>query len=168
MLLQANYPDHGGFMNITEIVAQLDFEISRLEQAKAILAGVSPAVIKRKPGRAASATTTAIAVAPAARRAPIRVKRRPLSDDARAKIAAAQKKRWAKAKRVTKKAARATTPVTIKATAKRAPSTAKRVAVAKKPIPPKRLGAARKTATKNIPASRKAVPVTTPAAAPIS
>ncbi len=70
-------------MNIAAIVKELDQEIARLEQAKAILAG--PA--KPEPGRVMKNTTTST---PA--------KKRTMSAAGRARIAAAQKARWAKAK----------------------------------------------------------------------
>ena len=69
-------------METKGILAELDTEIRRLEQVRAILAG--------KDGRPG---TTAVA--------PARKKRR-LSPEARARIAAAQKARWAKTKRTTK------------------------------------------------------------------
>jgi len=84
-------------MNTNEIVAFLDFEIARLQQVKAILASSSIGVIKRKPGRPAR-TATAPTVQPTA----IRAKRHALSAAARKKIAAAQKKRWAKVRREAK------------------------------------------------------------------
>jgi hypothetical protein len=57
-------------MDSAQIIAALDSEIARLQQVRAVLAGGSTAP-----------------------------KRRTLSAVARAKIAAAQRKRWAKAKR---------------------------------------------------------------------
>jgi hypothetical protein len=66
-----------------QILAELDAEISRLQQAKAILAGTA---VKRGPGRPAVSGTV----------------KRQLSSEARARIAAAQKARWAKAKKTGK------------------------------------------------------------------
>jgi hypothetical protein len=57
-------------VNTNEIITALDTEIARLQEARMILAG-----------------------------GPAATKRRILSPEARAKIAAAQRKRWAKAKR---------------------------------------------------------------------
>jgi hypothetical protein len=68
------------FVNIERIVAEIDAEISRLQQAKQLLSG---------PGRPRRSAT--LAVAPK--------KRRTLSVQARARIAAAQKARWAKVKK---------------------------------------------------------------------
>jgi len=69
-------------METKGILAEIDAEIRRLEQVRAILAG--------KVGRPGNKT-------PAAPR-----KKRRLSPEARARIAAAQKARWAKARKTTK------------------------------------------------------------------
>jgi hypothetical protein len=77
-------------MQTTQIIAELDAEIARLQQVKALLNGTTT----RGPGRpAASAIAAATAAAP---------KKRILSPEARAKIAAAQKKRWAKVRKTAK------------------------------------------------------------------
>jgi hypothetical protein len=83
----------GGFVNIQDIVAQIDAEISRLQQVKVLLSGTSTTgsrksnqpVSTSRPGKART--------------------RRTLSVEARAKISAAQKARWAKSKNAAKKAA---------------------------------------------------------------
>jgi hypothetical protein len=62
-------------MQTTGILAAIDAEISRLQQAKALLNGTA---VKHGPGK------------------------RVLSPEARARIVAAQKKRWAKAKKASK------------------------------------------------------------------
>jgi hypothetical protein len=71
-------------MSITDIVSRIDAEIARLEQAKSLLA--------------ASETPKAgkLKKAPAAR------KKRRLSKEARARIAEAQRKRWAAQKKAAK------------------------------------------------------------------
>lgn len=96
-------------MNTSNILNEIDAEISRLQQAKAILAG-SDTTIKRIPGRPAGAST---AISAAKNTAFSSLKgsakskgRRALSAGARAKIAAAQKARWAKTKRAAKKDAK--------------------------------------------------------------
>jgi hypothetical protein len=61
-------------MNLEAIVQDIDAEISRLEKARALLTGHTAPL---KPAK----------------------KRRTMSAEGRARIAAAQKKRWAKAKR---------------------------------------------------------------------
>jgi hypothetical protein len=78
-------------MQTTQIIAELDAEIARLQQVKILLNGTTS---KRSPGRpAARATDAATTAAP---------KKRILTPEARAKIAAAQKKRWAKVRKAAK------------------------------------------------------------------
>jgi hypothetical protein len=101
----------GGSMDTTEIIIEIDAQISRLREAKALLAGTE-ITIKRKPGRpsrvslsgkATSSIPAKSAAKPAARRT--------LSTEARAKMAAAQKERWAKFRKAAKKKARAVAAV---------------------------------------------------------
>jgi hypothetical protein len=73
-------------MEINTILAAIEAEIQRLQQARTLLAGDTGA--KRGPGRPKGS-----AAGP---------KKRRLSPEARAKIAAAQRARWAKAKRAAK------------------------------------------------------------------
>jgi hypothetical protein len=75
-------------MKTHEIIAQLDAEIIRLQQAKSLLA--ADTTTKRGPGRPKAAPT-------------IRKTRAPMSAFAREKIAAAQRARWAKQKNKAKK-----------------------------------------------------------------
>jgi hypothetical protein len=86
-------------MNTQAIIEQIDAEIYRLQQAKVLLNGATSTPTKRAPGRPkvnneVSKPTAALRV------------RRLLSVEARAKIAEAQKRRWAKSKRADKKAAK--------------------------------------------------------------
>jgi hypothetical protein len=77
-------------MNTNDILIQIDAEISRLQQARALLDGTGPTE-RRQPGH------------PAGSSVPGKIKaKRILSTEAREKIAAAQRARWAKAKRVVK------------------------------------------------------------------
>jgi hypothetical protein len=69
-------------MNITELISDIDAEISRLQEVRALLAGHHGHV---RPGRKLG-------------------KKRTMSADARARIAAAQKKRWAAWKKARKAA----------------------------------------------------------------
>jgi hypothetical protein len=81
-------------MDTQEIIAQIDSEIARLEQVKSILSGTTAttaAKAKRRP-KAKIAST------------PITAKKRILSPEARARIAAAQKARWAKVRKAAKEA----------------------------------------------------------------
>lgn len=123
-------------MNRTDILHALDTEIDRLQQARTLLAD-APDVIpeavaaRRGPGRPKGATK-APAKAPAA-------KKRTMSPEGRARIAAAQKARWAKLHKPAKKAA-ASPKVATKQAAKTAKKAAKKApgkkAVAKKVTAP--------------------------------
>ncbi len=73
-------------MDLHAILTQIDNEISRLQQAKALLTGSSNGKIKLPATRAAKTTATK----------PVK---RQLSADAIARIRAAQKRRWAKVKK---------------------------------------------------------------------
>jgi hypothetical protein len=70
----------------TEILAALDAEIARLQEARNALAGLSAVKRRGRPPASASASQTTN-------------KKRVLSAAAREKIAAAQRKRWAKQKK---------------------------------------------------------------------
>jgi hypothetical protein len=69
----------------TEILAALDAEIARLQEARNALAGLSGAKRRGRPSASALPNKT-------------NRKKRTLSTEAREKIAAAQRKRWAKQK----------------------------------------------------------------------
>jgi len=79
-------------MNLNDIVAQIDAEISRLTQAKHALLGISPT---KGPGR--PRTISALTI-PAVAGVAAKPKKRKMSAAGRARIAAAQKARWAKVK----------------------------------------------------------------------
>ena len=87
-------------MDTQAIIAALDTEIARLQEVKALLASSNANVLtgdlKRGPGRPKK---TASVVAP--------TKRKAISPEARERIAAAQKARWAKVRKAAKKAAKA-------------------------------------------------------------
>lgn len=82
-------------MDTATIISQIDAEISRLQQAKTILAGVS---VKKLVGRPVGSRQKAISPKPA---------KRPMSAEGRAKIAEAQKARWAKVRKAAKKTVQA-------------------------------------------------------------
>lgn len=69
-------------MNIPEILVDIDTEIARLQHIRSLLSGT--------PSTPANVTAT---------RAPGRPKGSRMSSEARSKMAAAQKKRWAKRKK---------------------------------------------------------------------
>ena len=81
-------------MNIETIISEIDAEIVRLEQAKRLLAGTTT---KREPGRPRVNVTSAPA--------PKKKARRKMSAAGRARIAAAQKARWAKLRKSAGKSA---------------------------------------------------------------
>lgn len=73
-------------LEVTRILAEIDAQIAKLQQARALLAGGSTGTgAKRSPGRPKKAATTAAKPA----------KKRQLSPEARKRIADAQKRRWA-------------------------------------------------------------------------
>jgi hypothetical protein len=100
----------GGSMDTTEIIIEIDAQISRLREAKALLAGTE-ITIKRKPGRPSRVSLAAKASSIPAKSAAKPAARRTLSTEARAKMAAAQKERWAKFRKAAKKKARAVAAV---------------------------------------------------------
>jgi hypothetical protein len=71
-------------MNITEILSSIDAEIANLEQVRTVLTGIGNGTRAKKGANGR------------------RKKRAPLSRAARERIAAAQRKRWAKQKRAAK------------------------------------------------------------------
>jgi hypothetical protein len=78
-------------MGIKQILTELDAEIDRLQQAKALLSGATSGIVaKRGPGRPKAAVAT------------VTKKKRNLSPEGSARIAAAVKARWAKQKKATK------------------------------------------------------------------
>ena len=74
-------------MDTQKIVAEIDAELSRLQQVKSLLTGTNTAE-SRTVGRNSMAAGSG--------------KKRTLSADARERIAAAQRARWAKSKRAVK------------------------------------------------------------------
>ncbi len=80
-------------MGLNEIVAALDDEISRLQQARRLLAGTNGNVTQ-------AATSFAFGANQGKTRKP-----RKVSAEGRARMAAAQKKRWAAQKKAAKKEA---------------------------------------------------------------
>ncbi len=90
-------------MNIEAIIEQIDAEISKLQQAKVLLNGATATSSKRGPGRPKVASVTSSSVAPTPAK-------RVMSAEGKAKIAQAQKARWAKSRRAAKKAAKTVAP----------------------------------------------------------
>ena len=82
-------------MDTNRIIADIDTEISKLQQARALLSNVST---KKAPGRPKSIELKVT-----------KPKKRRLSAKGRAAISAAMKARWAKAKKAAKKATKTAT-----------------------------------------------------------
>jgi len=86
-------------MGVSEILATIDNEIAKLQQARALLSGLGAPVAKKKAGRpkkVAAATKKAAVVAHvSAKPEKKRRKKRHLSAEGRKRIAEAVKKRWA-------------------------------------------------------------------------
>jgi len=129
-------------MTTNDIVAEIDAQIARLQQARELLVGTD-ATIKRKPGRPAGSTPPLKVSSVAPKKVAGNSKAaRTLSVEARARIAASQKKRWAKSKKAAKKAARdtAATPAEKAPTAR---GIVKKTAPAKKAVAAKKAGPAK-------------------------
>jgi hypothetical protein len=137
-------------MNIQDIVVEIDSEISKLQQVKALLTGSSTTKM-RKPGRLANTSLAGNAR-----------KNRTMSAEAREKIAAAQRARWAKSKKAAKKAtavglrAKSKKKRTLSAGARAKIATAQKARWAKVRKAAKKASTAR-AAKKSAP-SKKAVP----------
>jgi hypothetical protein len=80
-------------MDIAGIVAEIDLEIARLEKARALIAGQTAPSKRGRPPAAKKSATTSFAFGTNTK------PRRQMSAEGRARIAAAQKARWAKAKK---------------------------------------------------------------------
>ena len=132
-------------MQIDEIVTALNQEISRLEQVRDLLANKAPGVqtVKRR-GRPKGSTNKTSADAVRQEQVKARVKRQ-ISEAGRARIAAAQKKRWA----------------AVKENSERVSSSSKRSSVAKGPKQTERVskaGALAKSIRSGPTSAKKSVP----------
>jgi hypothetical protein len=77
------------YMAIAEILASIDLDLAKLQQAKTLLSGGAAPAAKRKPGRPKKVAVFAPKVEKPAK------KKRKLSPEGRKRIAEAVKKRWA-------------------------------------------------------------------------
>ena len=77
------------YMAISDILASIDLDLAKLQQARALLSGGAVPVAKRKPGRPKKSAAVAPKVEKPAK------KKRKLSPEGRKRIAEAVKKRWA-------------------------------------------------------------------------
>jgi hypothetical protein len=78
-------------VEVSRIIAEIDAQISKLQQARALLSGTTKASTRTGPGRPKGSKNAA--AAPASKTAPAR--KRKLSPEGRKRIADAMKKRWA-------------------------------------------------------------------------
>jgi hypothetical protein len=79
----------GGLMDIATIIEHLDAEISRLQQAKAVLSGTD---VRKSPGRPKAIDVISKPVAD-------KLTKRVMSAEGKKRIALAQKARWAKVRK---------------------------------------------------------------------
>ena len=86
-------------MEVSRIIAEIDGQIAKLQQARALLAG-GPATVRAGRGRPKGSKNSATVKAPAA--TPVARKRK-LSPEGRKRIADAMKKRWAERRKQTGK-----------------------------------------------------------------
>ena len=86
-------------MAISEILASIDSDIAKLQQARALLSGGTAVAAKKKAGRPRKAATSPVVAKPAKKAAK---KKRNLSPEGRKRIAEAVKKRWAAQRAATK------------------------------------------------------------------
>jgi len=98
------------------ILSEIDAEIARLMQAKALLSSEEMVAIKRNPGRPSKAAATTVPNIPKAK------KRKKMNADGRERVRQAQIKRWATLKGVSKANLNATVQPLPKAKRKAAKS----------------------------------------------
>jgi hypothetical protein len=96
-------------MNTELIIEHIDAEIAKLQQAKVLLNSETGPITKRAAGRPKTSAVAAriLSVAPA------KPTKRPMSAAGKAKIAEAQKARWAKVRRAANKTAKAAAVLSI-------------------------------------------------------
>lgn len=85
-------------MEVTRIIAEIDAQISKLQQARQLLSG-SESVKRTGPGRPKGSKNATSATA-----SPTAAKKRKLTPEGRKRIADAMKRRWAERKKTTSKA----------------------------------------------------------------
>jgi hypothetical protein len=134
----------GEDMNSQTIIERIDSEISRLQQVRELLQGTEV-----EGERSRSVTSRVVS-----RNSVVKPAKRVMSEEAKASIAAAQKKRWAKSKRAEKKAAKVKAAQSVKRRTLASKDAAKPVKTAT-PVKPVKSHAAAKPVEKK--ASAKAV-----------
>jgi len=82
-------------VEVSRIITEIDAQISKLQQARALLAGTTAPAPRNGPGRPKGTKKAVAAPAPA--------RKRKLSPEGRKRIADAMKKRWAERRKQTAK-----------------------------------------------------------------
>ena len=88
-------------MEVSRIISEIDAQISKLQQARALLAGTATQAVRTGPGRPKGGSKKKVAAAAPAT-TPARKKRK-LSTEGRKRIADAMKKRWAERRKQSSK-----------------------------------------------------------------
>ena len=126
-------------MNISDIVLAIDAEITQLQKVKALLTDTDTTVKLGRPAGVSSPNEATSFNSAEFIEKP--TKRRTMSAEARARIAAAQKARWAKSKKTAKKATRKAPTTSAEKTAvktvTRKVDSRKKIVTENKPAPPK-------------------------------
>jgi hypothetical protein len=79
-------------VEVSRIIAEIDAQISKLQQARTLLGGTTQSAAPKGPGRPKGRKAAAVQ---APKTAPKTAKKRKLSPEGRKRIADAMKKRWA-------------------------------------------------------------------------
>ncbi len=87
-------------MEVSRIIAEIDAQIAKLQQARHLLSGAETSPVARRPGRPKGSKN--VGTAPAAAK---KSTGRKLSPEGRKRIADAMKRRWAERKKATAKPA---------------------------------------------------------------
>ena len=116
-------------MNTEEIIKAIDAQIAKLQQVRELIAGSATPVVAvaARRGRPKGSTNK-----PAAAPVPVKASKRVMSAEGKARIAAAQKLRWAKQKNSaapSKSATKKSSPATAKKAAAKTKTSAKKAAV---------------------------------------
>jgi len=82
-------------VEVSRIIAEIDAQILKLQQARALLSGTAKSTVRTGPGRPKGSKNTAAATSKNTAAATAAPRKRKLSPEGRKRIADAMKKRWA-------------------------------------------------------------------------
>lgn len=85
-------------MEVNRIIAEIDGQIAKLQQARTLLSGTNAPAVRNGPGRPKGSKSAVVAV-----KAATTPRKRKLSPEGRKRIADAMKKRWAERRKQTAK-----------------------------------------------------------------